>query len=107
MSSNLEEALAFQIRADGLPVPEREFVAIPGRRFRFDFGWPDPAYKLLCEVQGGVFIKGAHSTGVGITRDAEKAALAAVHGYRLIPVTAQHIKSGMALKWIREALWSK
>lgn len=104
--SNLEETLSLQLRADRLPAPVREFVAIPGRRFRFDFGWPDPPYKLLCEVQGGVFIKGAHSTGVGITRDAEKASLAAVHGYRLIVVTAQHIKSGQALKWIRDALFN-
>lgn len=106
MASQHEETLAIHIRADNLPVPVREFAAIPGRRYRYDFGWPDPPYKLLCEVQGGVFIKGAHSTGVGITRDAEKASLAAVNGYRLIVVTPAHIKSGLALKWIREALWN-
>jgi len=102
--SHLEESLALQIKAAGLPVPVREYAAIPDRRFRFDFAWPDRA--LLLECQGGVFIRGGHSTGVGITKDAEKASLAAVHGYRLILVTAAHVKGGMAVKWITEALWN-
>ena len=104
MASKLEETLALQILANGLPVPVREFACIPNRKFRFDFGWP--AHLLLCEVQGGVWTVGAHSTGAGITRDCEKASLAAVYGYRLIPVTAKQIKSGDAIKWIREALWN-
>jgi hypothetical protein len=101
--SHLEDQLALQIKAMKLPEPEREYLAIPGRRFRFDFGWPLPV-GVLVEVQGAVFVKGAHSTGTGITRDCEKASLAAVHGYRLLPVTAQHIKSGAAIDWILRAL---
>ena len=49
---------------------------------------------------------GAHSTGAGITRDAEKASLAAIQGYRLILVTGKQIKSGHAINWIREALFN-
>lgn len=103
IASHLEESLALQIKAYGLPEPKREYMAIPNRKFRFDFAW-ETGKRLLVEVQGAVFVKGAHSTGTGITRDCEKAALAAVHGYRLIPVTAQHIKTGQAIDWIREAL---
>ena len=104
MASKLEQTLALQILADGLPVPVREFACIPGRKFRFDFGFPE--HRLLVECQGAVWTTGAHSTGAGISRDCEKASLAAVHGYRLIPVTAKQIKSGDAIKWIREALWN-
>lgn len=94
--SHLEELLALQIRCMKLPEPEREYIAVPGRKFRYDFAWPTA--QLLVECQGAVFVKGAHSTGVGITRDCEKAALAATNGYRLIPVTAAHIKTGIAIE---------
>jgi len=100
--SHLEKQLELQIKAMRLPEPVREFAAIPGRRFRFDFAWPDRG--VLVECQGAVFVKGGHSTGAGITRDCEKAALAAVNGYRLIPVTGAHIKSGFAIDCILKAL---
>lgn len=99
-----EELLAFQIRASGLPQPEREVCVIPNRKFRFDFAWTDPAYRLLVEVQGGVFKRGGHSTGVGITRDAEKLALATLAGYRVFFVTTNQVREGKAIQWIQEAL---
>ena len=39
-ASQLEAELALQIRALGLPEPIREYQAIKGRKFRFDFAWP-------------------------------------------------------------------
>lgn len=112
--SKPEELLAFQLKAAHIDF-RREVKAIPDRDFRFDF-WcgntfitpelvtPTPRPPVLVEVQGGIWKKGAHSSGTGITRDCEKFALAAVHGYRLIPVTPAHIKSGQALTWIEKAL---
>jgi len=35
--SHLEDTLASHIKLLGLPEPIREYVAIPGRRFRWDF----------------------------------------------------------------------
>ena len=102
MRSKLELTLAFQIRAAGLITPVVEFKAVPGRRYRWDFAWPEQ--KLLVEVQGGIWTKGGHSTGKGITRDAEKANLATLAGYRCITVTGDQIKSGQALRWIQAAL---
>lgn len=102
MRSKLELALAFQIRAAGLITPVVEFKAIPARRYRWDFAWP--GQKLLVEVQGGIWAKGGHSTGKGITRDAEKSNLATLAGYRCITVTGEQIKSGQALRWIQSAL---
>ncbi len=105
MISDLERALAFQIRAKGLPKPMTEFQAIPGRKYRWDFAWPLPGWSaLLVEVQGGIWKPGGHSTGKGITRDCEKANLAVLAGWRVLHVTREHIESGQALKWITEAL---
>ena len=46
--SDLEDTLAFQLDALGLPEPIREYPAIKGRKFRFDFAWVER--KLLVEV---------------------------------------------------------
>lgn len=108
MPSTLERALAFQIRAKGLPKPVTEFLAIPGRRYRWDFCWQPQ--KLLLEVQGGIWGKhgkggaSAHSGGVAANRDAEKMNLAVLAGWRVLHVTGDQIASGEAIRWIEEAL---
>lgn len=48
--------------------------------------------------------KGAHNTGAAITRDCEKAAYAAMHGWRTFGVTSAQIDSGEAVQWIGAAL---
>lgn len=96
----LESNLAQQLRACRV-AHEREFT-LPGRAFRWDFAFPDA--RLLVEVQGGIWQKGAHSSGAGVTRDCEKAAFAAAHGWRSFGVTGKHIASGKALQMIHEAL---
>lgn len=115
--SRLEDQLALQIRAAKLPEPMREYVGIPGRRFRFDFAWPEKAlpYRLpddpspaplAVEVQGGIFTRNrtGHSSGSGLLRDYEKNNLAVLAGWRVLYVAAPHIRSGEALAWIKEAL---
>lgn len=42
--SHLEDTMAQQIRLAGLPIPTREFVAIPSRRFRWDFAGLNSVY---------------------------------------------------------------
>lgn len=100
--SHLEESLAFQLRAAGIEF-EREAQVIPGRKFRYDFSL---GKGLLVEVQGGSFARGkmGHTSGTGIHRDCEKAVLAALAGYRLLPLAEKHITSGQGLLWIQEAL---
>lgn len=95
-----EEMLAFQLKASHIKFV-REFCPFLSRRFRFDFKLSDT---LLVEVQGGIWNKGGHSSGIGITRDCEKYSLAAAHGYRVILVTPAQIKAGLALTWIEQAL---
>ena len=103
MTSHLEQALAQQIAWAGLPQPIQEYRAIPGRRFRWDFSWPER--KLMLEVQGGIFgKKSGHNTGVGILRDMEKLNEATCAGWRCLKVSGDHIDSGQALRWIQIAL---
>jgi len=100
--SDLEETLALHIKAAGLPEPVREYMAIKGRRYRLDFAWP--AVKLGVEVQGGIWHKGGHSTGTGITRDCEKANAHTLAGWRIIYLTAADVNSGAGVEVIKQAL---
>ena len=100
--SALEAELALQIKALGLPEPVREYRAIAGRKFRFDFAWLEQ--RLLIEINGGTYTKGAHSTGQGIARDYEKANLAVLHGWRVLTFDGKAVKSGEAVETIRKAL---
>lgn len=88
--SKHEIALAWAIAAYGpdLPPPEMEAAIIPGRKFRFDFAWPD--VRVAVEIQGGTFGKGrsAH-TGASLVRDHEKANLAALNGWRVLYFNAK------------------
>ena len=110
--SKPEEQLALQLKAAHIKF-EREYRPWKDRRFRFDFYISilqgieieaSCANEFLIEVQGGIWRKGAHSSGTGITRDCEKFCLASIDGYLVMPVTTDQIKSGKALQWIEQAI---
>ena len=101
-SSPLENLFAMQLDSAGLTGYVREYQAIPGRRFRFDFAWLEQ--RLLVEVNGGTYTQGAHSTGQGIARDYEKANLAQLAGWRVLTFDCKAVKSGEAVEVIRQAL---
>jgi very-short-patch-repair endonuclease len=102
--SDLEEELAFQIRAAGLPKPVREYVFCPWRKYRADFCWPEE--KLIVELNGGLFSKnkGWHLSVGGYLDDIAKNNLACLMGFRLLTYTAKEVKSGIALSEIECAL---
>lgn len=62
------------------PVTEHPFAASIGRRWRFDFAWPDATGGVAVELEGAVYrggrgggtAKGGHSSATGIQRDIEK-----------------------------------
>ena len=93
-----EALLEFQLRAAGIEF-ECQFRPWRHRRYRFDFR----IGKILVEVQGGGWVKGAHVRGWGLERDAEKSCLAAADGYRVLPVTPAQVRKGLALAWIEAA----
>ena len=102
MTSSLEARLAWQITGAGLRAPDVEHRGIPGRKFRFDFAWPDRM--LAVEVEGGTWIGGRHTSGAGFRADCQKYNLAAMAGWRVLRFTADMIDSGEALKMITEAI---
>jgi very-short-patch-repair endonuclease len=100
--SALEDRLAWQMRMAGVLTPEREVALIPKRRFRADFCWR--VQRLVCEVDGGTFVSGRHSRGMGQASDCEKRNLLVLAGWRVLSVTTLHVRDGSALAWIEQAL---
>ena len=96
MTSALEDTFAFQLNAAGLTGYVREYQAIPGRKFRFDFCFREE--RLLIEINGGTYNGGSHGRGVGINRDYEKHNLAVVNNWRVLSFDTKQVKSGAALQ---------
>lgn len=76
----------------GWPEPLTEQCLIPGRRFRCDFSWP--SHQLVVEVNGGSFINGRHSRGMGQINDWEKLNLLTLLGFRVLQVTPKQVVDG-------------
>lgn len=98
---NAVQQLALHLAARKIPF-EIEYQFHPERRWRLDFAIPRA--KIGIEVHGGVFSQGRHTRGKGFTSDREKMNEAQILGWRVIEVTAEHISSGQALRWIERAL---
>ncbi len=94
-----EELLAQHLRCYKID-HQREVALIPGRRWRWDFVVKD----LAKEVQGQVWQKGGHTSGYGVTRDAQKLNAAVLAGYRPLIFTTQMVQSGEAIDTICSAL---
>lgn len=74
----------------------------PGRKWRFDFAWPDLMVAIECE--GGTYAGGRHTTGDGFEKDAEKYAEAAARGWTVLRFTQRQITSGAALEVVERVL---
>ncbi len=103
MANSVLEAMYFgQCKLYGLPEPECEFKAIPNRRFRFDYAWPEQ--KLLVEIDGGEWIYGAHNRGGRMAQDYEKRNLATLLGWRVLQFTGTQVKNWEAAGMTQQAL---
>lgn len=100
--SALEEMFALQCEQAGLPTPLREYAAVPGRRYRWDFAWADA--RVLVEINGGTYARMGHSTGSGIARDYEKSNLAMLAGWRTFVFDRRMVEAGTALDVTAKAL---
>ena len=69
------------------PALTKEVKFHPSRRWRFDYA-SDCAMGAI-ELNGGVFVGGRHSRGMGQVRDAEKGRLAAYSGWSVIHFTTK------------------
>jgi hypothetical protein len=101
MTSALEETFYLLCLAHGFPDPEREYLLVPGRRWRADFAWHD---KLLAvEIEGGVWSNGRHTRGGGFTSDCEKYNEAQLLGWRVLRFTGEHLNNGYAMACLGRA----
>jgi very-short-patch-repair endonuclease len=94
-----------QIAALQLPQPTPEYRFHPVRQWRFDVAFLP--HLVAVEVDGGGFVAGRHSRGVGMERDAEKFAEALLLGWRILRVTPKQVTSGQAVRWIELLLQSQ
>lgn len=91
--SRLEILFAQQIALLELPEPVQQYAgAVPGRKYRIDFAWPER--KCAVEVQGM-----AHRIKARFKADTEKMSLLVVHGWRVLPVSGDDVRSGRAVQW--------
>ena len=87
------------------PVTEHQFALSIGRKWRFDFAWPD--HKLALEVEGGIWTRGAHGRGTGIKRDIEKYNTAALLGWMVLRVTPENLCMLETVRMIKQMLTRK
>lgn len=104
--SHLEESLAFQLRAAGLPEPERQYRFHPVRKWRVDFCYPQAAPPVAIEVEGALWKPGGgrHNRGSSVHAEMDKYNELSLMGFRLLRFSEKHIKSGAALAAIERAL---
>lgn len=67
------------------PPPQREWKFLTGRKFAFDFAWPE--YKVAVEMEGGIHGRGRHVRPAGYEKDCEKYNLAALFGWCVLRYT--------------------
>lgn len=103
VDSELEMALYTRLERHGLPLGEGQYRFVPGRQYRFDRAFPNQL--VAVEIQGGLWVNGAHSRGSGVERDCLKLSIAAALGWRVLPISKAMIESGQAISLIRQTLF--
>lgn len=97
-----EEAFWRDCRVVGLS-PEREYPFCEGRKWAFDFAFPDDL--IAVEVEGGTaYGKSRHSRGQGFVNDCLKYNMAARLGWRVLRYTTEMVVSGHAIDDIQQIL---
>ncbi len=92
-------------REQGLPTPIEEFQFHFTRQWRFDFAWP--VRRIALEVEGGVWIGGAHNRGKGFAKDMEKYNAAACDGWRVLRVQPKDLCTYATVEMIKQAYDAK
>jgi len=91
---HLEMKFLDQLHRLGCPEPVTQFRFDPKRRWRFDFAWPD--FDVAVDIDGGTWIGGRHTTGVGYQKDTEKMNAANILGWTMLRFTTNDVMNGSA-----------
>ena len=96
--SRLETMFSMQLRAVGAPPWVEQYVgAVPGRKYRLDFSWPEK--KIAVECTGHV-----HRIKARFLADCERTCLLVLEGWRVLPASGDDIRSGRAVTWLTTLL---
>jgi hypothetical protein len=107
-SPDWKAVLEHQMKAAGLPEPEREYLFHEERRWRFDYAWVAEGFAL--EFEGGIWLQTKEGRSKGhahpkrFIKDCEKYNEAALYGWFVLRVTGEMVKDGRALAWLKRAL---
>jgi very-short-patch-repair endonuclease len=99
--SLLEELFAEHLKKR-CPTPERQYKCVIGRRYAFDFAWPE--FMVAVEIQGGQWVEGRHNRPEGYEEDCTKSNLATLAGWRVYRFTGRQVSIGEAKDFIEKAL---
>lgn len=98
----LEDRLAQQITACQLPVPDREFLFHPTRKWRVDFAWPE--FMVLVEIEGLTPQGGRHQRLPGFEADAVKYGEAQRLGFTVVRLTPTAVRTGAGVRLVADVL---
>jgi hypothetical protein len=85
--------------------PTPQYAFHPKRKWRYDFAFP--LHRLLVDIDGGTYSRGAHARGGGIENDREKDAAAIIARFVVLRVTGKQVRSQRAVAWVEEILSQK
>ena len=102
MKSKLEEAFAETLLQHKLPTSITQYRFASPRRWSFDFAWPD--MRIVVEIEGGTWVNGRHSTGIGFGKDCEKYNAATLMGWRVFRFTTNHLKTLYPIQLLKSCL---
>ena len=89
--SKLEARFEWLWRVLNGPALEREFRFHPTRKWRADFAHLPS--RTLIEIEGGIWVRGRHTSPRGFAADAEKYLEATLAGWRVIRLVDDQIKT--------------
>lgn len=97
-----EETFMLHCKAHGLE-PEREYRFAEGRKWAFDFAWPE--ILLAIEIEGGTSSgRSRHTKHAGFQQDCAKYNCAARLGWKVFRYTTEMTKMGIAINDVLEML---
>lgn len=90
-------------REHGIPAPKQDYrFAAPDRQWQLDLAWVDA--RVAIEVQGGIFVKGAHSRGKHQLEDFAKMNAAQLRQWRVLQVTPTQLCTAETIDMVKLAL---
>lgn len=106
-TTDLADALLSQITALRMPIPIRDHVFHPVRRWKMDLAWLE--LMVSCEVDGNEWAqtngtKGRHGGAKGMQSDCQKLNEALLLGWKPYRFTGSQVRSGYAITILERAL---